>query len=547
MPKSDRNSELGPLIPGVLLTPINGARFSARRGPGRPGASRYTRRMSGKERRVPLYERLAQRYVDAIEAGTLRPGERLASVRAIRAQERFSTATVMQALARLESLGLVETRPRLGTFVRPHRTLPTPEPTRPKGGPCAVTHSALIAQVLTVVGDEGLVPLGVSGPSPSLLPADELARAASAVFRRAAGAALRYETPAGYGPLRRAVARRALTWGFAAKPDDVLITGGASEAIHLALSAVTRPGDAIAVESPAHYTTFQALEALDLKCVEIPCHPQTGLDLDALERILGLQRVAAVLAVPNFSNPLGSCMPEASKRRLVAMLGERDIPLVEDDVYGDVGFEGRPPAAKAFDTSGRVLLCGSFSKTLAPGWRVGYVLAGRYHERVLLRKFALNVATATGPQRAIARFLDSGAYDRHLRRLRSALAQSAAQMRNAIAWSFPPGTRVSRPMGGYTLWVELPETVDAFALYSEALQAGVSLVPGHLFALRDAFRSSIRLSYGHPWSDRLRAAVESVGRIASRMIAAAPAHESRTGEGLGAGPAHTSRRPTKNS
>jgi DNA-binding transcriptional MocR family regulator len=476
--------------------------------------------MGSGRRRTPLYEELARRYVQAIEAGTLQPGERLPSVRSLRTQGRVSTSTVMQALARLESLGLVEARPRLGVFVRPGRTLPAPEPTRPEATPCAVTHSALIAQVLALVGDERLVPLGVSGPSPSLLPIEELARSATAVFRHRAGAALRYETAAGFAPLRRAIAQRALTWGFAAKADDVLITAGASEAVFLALSAVTRPGDAVAIESPAHYTTFQALEALDLQGVEVPCHTESGLDLDALERILGSQRVAAVLAVPNFSNPLGSSMPEASKRRLVSMLGDRDIPLVEDDVYGDVGFATRPPAAKSFDERGQVLLCGSFSKTLAPGWRVGYILAGRYQERVLLRKFALNVATATGPQRAIARFLISGAYDRHLRRLRGALAAAASQMTRGISASFPVGTRVSRPTGGYTLWVELPKTVNAFALYLESMQAGISLVPGQLFGLRKDYSNFIRLSYGHTWSESLRTAVEAVGRIASRMAGA---------------------------
>jgi DNA-binding transcriptional MocR family regulator len=493
-----------------------------------PSATRYSSRMNRRQRRVPLYKELAQRYAKAIDSGTLRSGDRLPSVRALCVQERCSVSTVMQAVAQLEALGLVEARPRLGTFVRAHRTLPAPAPTRPKPSPRAVTHSALIAQVLTLVGDERLVPLGVSGPSPSLLPTEALSRAAAAAFRRGAGAALRYETPAGFAPLRRAVARRALTWGFVAKAEDVIITNGASEAIHLALSAVTRPGDAVAIESPAHYTTFQALEAFDLRAIEVPCHADIGMDLDALEEILRNQRVAAVLAVPNFSNPLGSCMPKRSKQRLVAMLDERGIPLVEDDVYGDVAFAGRPASAKAFDRNDRVLLCGSFSKTLAPGWRVGYILAGQHHGRVLMRKFALNVATATGPQRAIASFLDSGAYDRHLRRLRSALATSAAQMTSAISSSFPSGTRVSRPMGGYSLWVELPEAVDAFALYGDALQAGVSLVPGHLFGVHDAFSHCVRLSYGHAWSENLRAAVEAVGRIASRMAARPEVVKSRS-------------------
>lgn len=472
--------------------------------------------------RVPLFEQLAQRYAAAIQAGTLRPGDRLPSVRTLRAQENLSTSTVMQALARLETLGLVEARPRLGTFVRSRNATPPPAPTRPDERPRPVTHSGLIAQILAGVGDERLVPLGVSEPSPSLLPTAELARAASAVFQRTADAAIRYEAPSGYAPLRRAIARRALTWGFAASQEEVVVTCGASEAIHLALSAVTQLGDVVAIESPAYYTTFQVLEALGLKALEVPCHPETGLDLDALQRILGVQRIAAVLAVPNFSNPLGSCMPEASKHRLVQMLAEREIPLIEDDVYGDVGFSGRPVSAKAFDTAGRVILCGSFSKTLAPGWRVGYVLAGRHQERVLLRKFALNVATGTGPQRAISRFLESGAYDRHLRRLRQALAVASEEMRGAVSRCFPSGTRVSRPQGGYSLWIELPERLDASVLHTTALRAGVSVVPGSLFGLGSAYSHCLRLSFGLPWSERLGVAIETLGKIASRMLEARP-------------------------
>jgi DNA-binding transcriptional MocR family regulator len=483
-----------------------------------------------RDRGVPLYEDLAGRFARAIDAGALRPGDRLPSVRDLRAQERVSTATVMQALARLEWLGYVESRPRSGSFVRARRTCPPPAPTRPSAAARPVTVAGLVARVLAANRDERLTSLAIAGPSPALLPAAALARAASAVGRPGAGAGLAYELPPGCDALRRAVARRALTWGLAPSPDDVVITSGTSEAIHLALAAVARPGDAVAIESPAYYGTLPALEALGLRAIEIPCRADAGLDLDALEAILERQRVAAVVAVPNFSNPLGSLMPDAAKRRLVRMLAAREIPLVEDDIYGDLAFAGeRPPAAKAFDREGLVLTCGSFSKTLAPGWRVGFVLPGRFREAVLVRKFALNVATATGPQHAIARFLDSGAYDRHLRRLRAALAASAARMRDAVAASFPAGTRASRPLGGYALWVELPPQVAALDLHASALDAGVAVLPGPLFGPRGGFEHFVRLSFGMPWDDRVRAAVETVGRIATRMAdrAAAPARRAR--------------------
>jgi DNA-binding transcriptional MocR family regulator len=297
-----------------------------------------------------------------------------------------------------------------------------------------------------------------------------------------------------------------------------VVTAGASEALYLALSAVAKPGESVAIESPAYYGTLKALETLGLRAVEVPCRPETGLDLDALERILERQRVAAVLAVPNFSNPMGSLMPEAAKRRLVRMLAERRLPLVEDDIYGDLAFGGgRPPSAKAFDRDGLVLTCSSFSKTLAPGWRVGFILPGRYRDGVLLHKFALNLSTSSAPQRAVARFLDSGAYDRHVRRLRAVVAETAQQMRATVTATFPAGTRVSQPAGGLVLWVELPEAVDALELYDRALDAGVSIVPGHLFGPCGGYQHFIRLSCAHAWTDPVRHAVETVGRIASRM------------------------------
>ncbi len=467
---------------------------------------------------VPLYEDLARRFARAIEGGALRAGDRLPSVRALRTQERVSTATALQALARLESLGLAVSRPRSGYFVRQRRVLPAPAPTRPAPTPRPVTVTSLVGRVLATNEDERLVPLGPAVPALSLMPGAALGRALAAVSRPGLGGAIGYEPTSGFEGLRRDIARRALSWGFAADPDDIVVTAGASEAIYLALHAVTHAGDVVAIESPAYYGTLQALEALGLRAVEVPCRADSGMDLDALAEILGRQRVAAVLAVPNFSNPTGSLMPETAKRRLVRILAERDVPLVEDDIYGDLAFAGdRPPSAKAFDVDGRVLTCGSFSKTLAPGWRVGYVLPGRHRESVLLRKFSLNLATSAAPQRAVARFLETGGYDRHLRRLRAALRATAERMRAVVTATFPSGTRASRPQGGIVLWVELPRAVDALELYGRCLEAGVSVAPGPLFGPTGGYGHFVRLSFGQPWNDRLHQGVETVGRIASRM------------------------------
>lgn len=466
----------------------------------------------------PRYAEIARRYAKAIGEGTYAPGDRLPSIRLICRKEGVSAATAVQALAHLESLGAVEARPRSGFFVRPRALAPLPSPPRPAPGATAVTVSALVQEIYRAARDPRLVPLGAAIPSPDLLPARALARAMSAVARRARTGGVEYEMPPGLLELRRIVAQRAMGCGCALSPDDLVVTSGATEAIHLALLAVTSPGDTVAVETPAFYGTLQTIESLGLRVVEVPSLPGTGLDVCALERTLDRERVAAVVAVPNFSNPLGGLMTDDEKARLVRLLAARGVPLVEDDVYGDLAFEElRPKPAKAWDRDGLVILCGSFSKSLAPGFRVGFAAPGRFRDAFERLKFATNVATPTLTQRAIAHFLRTGSYDRHLRTLRSRLEDIVERTAAAVAEAFPAGTRVSRPRGGCYLWVELPAAVDALELHARALRAGVAVAPGQIFSATQAHRSCVRLSCGEPWSARTAAAVATVGRIATRL------------------------------
>ncbi|HZZ84250.1 MAG TPA: PLP-dependent aminotransferase family protein [Anaeromyxobacteraceae bacterium] len=472
---------------------------------------------------IPRYQVIARRFAQAIEDGTLAPGERLPSVRRLRTDEGASASTVLQALAQLESSGLVEARPRSGFFVRARSSLPVPRPSAPPEE-CASPldgMSALVADLYHSAGDPSLVHLGTATPAPDLLPTAALTRALAAASRRAVAGGVELAYPPGLRALRRLVAQRAVAAGCSLGEDDLLVTAGATEAIQLALLAVTNRGDTVAVESPCYYGTLLVLEALGLRVLEVPCHPETGMDVDELSRRLDLHRVAAVLAVPTFSNPLGSCMPDAAKERLVRLLSAREIPLIEDDVYGDLAFApARPKPAKAFDQDGTVLYCGSFSKTLAPGFRIGWVAGGRWRERVEVLKFATSIATATPAQQALVQFLADGGYDRHLRTLRARLEQNVARVGAAVAASFPAGTRVSRPRGGCFLWVELPPEVDALALHARAHESGVAIAPGHVFSAGHVHASCIRFSCGEPWSGRVEGAVRLVGRIAGRLAGA---------------------------
>jgi DNA-binding transcriptional MocR family regulator len=470
-----------------------------------------------------LYKQVALRISELIEHGTLRPGERVPSVRKYSVQQNVSIATVMQAYRLLEDRGMIEARPQSGYYVRAQRWAPPPEPAMSRPAPRAVSVcvSDLVLQMVKAGRDPKLVRLGATLPSPELYPVVELNRAMASAGRRAPVAANSYDAPPGNHALRVQVARRALEAGCTLAPDDILTTVGATEALNLALRAVAKPGDVIAIESPAFFGILQIIESLGMRVCEIPTYPREGICLDELEERLEPCGVKACLFTLNFSNPLGSCMPDEKKKRLVRLLAQREIPLIEDDIYGNLTFEAtRPKVAKAFDEDGWVLLCDSFTKTLSPGFRVGYVAPGRFRERVEFLKFVNTGATPSLPQMAIAEFLQTGGYDHHLRKIRRYYAGNVQRMRDTVSRYFPPGTKMTRPAGGMCLWVELPGPVDSLELFHEAMAARISIAPGPLFSAKQKFQNFIRLNCGNPWSDAIEGAIRKLGELIARQQAA---------------------------
>jgi DNA-binding transcriptional MocR family regulator len=296
--------------------------------------------------------------------------------------------------------------------------------------------------------------------------------------------------------------------------EELLITNGALEALNLCLQAVTEPGDLVAIEAPAFYACLQVLERLKLKAVEIPVHPRDGMDLGVLAQTLDKHPVKAVWCMTTFHNPVGASMPEDNKRQLVQLLRRHQVPLIEDDVYAELYYaQQAPKPAKAFDTEGLVMHCGSFSKSLAPGYRVGWVAAGRFARKIERLKLMTSLCASMPAQAAIADYLQHGGYDRHLRKLRYALEGQQASMLAAIDRHFPAQTRVSQPAGGYFLWLELPEQVDSLKLFQIALAQGISIAPGPIFSPTRRFGNCIRLNYGSPWTDSAEGAMRTLGRI----------------------------------
>ena len=469
--------------------------------------------------RMPRYEQLAASLVRQIALGVYQPGRRLPSVRQASKEHGLSVTTVLQAYSLLESQGWVEARPQSGYYVslRPSPAAPEPAVSAPAVEPKQVRIDELTLRVIHDAALSGVVQFGAALPNPDLLPTQKLYRLLAAAARTRDVRLNTTGVPEGIEELRVAVAQRALRAGAELDPGEVLITNGAMEALSLALRAVCQPGDLVAVESPTFFGILHALDVLDLRVLEIPTHHQTGISLDALRFALEHHPVRALVLMPNFSNPLGSLMPDENKRKLIDLVREFDLPLIEDDIYGELHFdEARPRVARSFDTQGQVLLCSSFSKDISPSFRLGWLAPGRYFERVRRAKMALNTGTAILPQMAVAAFLSGGGYDHHLRRLRREYAQRVALMAQSVLKHFPEGTRVTSPRGGYILWVQLPETVDSLALYGPALASGIGIAPGYMFSATSKYRNYIRLNAAY-WSYSALGALERLAALVKQV------------------------------
>ncbi|WP_094779483.1 PLP-dependent aminotransferase family protein [Paraburkholderia ribeironis] len=477
--------------------------------------------------RQPLYRQLADQYRRAIGNGVLRPGDRMPSMRAFMQRHGVSLATATESYRELERAALIDARPRTGYFVRVPPTAGLPcaaEPDLamlPRAAQFVGIHSAISAIVSTFQRHPHALNLGGATASPALYPTEALQKAALRALRRRPTLLTASGHDQGDPALRTIIARRALEAGIQLGAEDIIMTHGGIEAVNLALRAVTQPGDTVAVESPCFFGLLQALESLGLRALEIPTSPSTGLSIEALAFALHTQPdIKAVVVVPNLQNPLGSVMPDAHKASLVELCTHAGIALIEDDPYRELADAAQPPRSlKAWDTDGSVIHCTSFNKTLAPGMRVGWINGGRWHPRIGMLKFAQSRHNEQLSQVVLAGFLETSAYERHLRRLRENLRLQRERMAAAVAASFPDGTRFTPPRGGMFFWIELPREVSSPAFFDAALADGIRIMPGTVFSNAGRFDHFIRLSCPSTDLDLADEAVRRLGRLASRMAA----------------------------
>lgn len=488
------------------------------------------------------YEKLADDLTGMMTSGLIKAGERLPSVRQACTTFQVSPATVFKAYYLLESKGLIRAKEKSGYYVlaQDHPAASTVLPYSASSAQLSdVSVSDLVFSLLDSVRDREMIAFGSAFPNPQLFPIQRLARSAATAIRLMDGQALVADMPLGMLELRRQIAQRYALSEVTLSADDIMITTGAMEALNLCLQAVTQAGDYVAIESPTFYASLQVLERLQLKAVEIPVIPDQGMDLAVLEEALTQYPIKACWCMPNFQNPTGASLSDEKKKALVELLTAHQVPLIEDDVYRELYFGDVPPKpAKAYDTDGWVMHCSSFSKCLAPGYRVGWVSAGRFSEQVKRLKLMTTISASIPAQAILVDYLQHGGYDRHLRLLRQHLRQQHEQLRQAVIRYFPANTQIAQPEGGYFLWLALsPQQIppiNTLDLFKHALQHGISIAPGAMFSATQGMQHCLRLNFGTPWSDHLENAVKQLAQILKEIDSASsvlkPPHSSHASQ-----------------
>ena len=474
-----------------------------------------------KQKPTYLYRQVIDLITENMEAGTLLPGDRLPSLRKMSQTAGVSIPTVRQAYVELERRRRVESRPQSGFYVRHRAANDIVLPTRTvAASPAPLRCRPLMERVYDGINSPKLVPLGIANPSMAKPAAKTLHRTMKRIMARAEERSLGYASTLGEPSLRRQIAYHYLdTVGAQIEPDEICITNGGQEALLLALSAVATKGDVIAVETPTYHGMLELIDSLGMLAIEVETCPEEGVTLSELERTLEKHPVTACMFSTTLGNPLGVTMPDCDRERLVRLLEKYDVPLIEDDVYGDLRFDGhRPVPAQFLGSKARIITCGSFSKTAASGYRIGWVASHRYIDELARLKRAFSCSSGLLQQLTLAEFLASGDYSRHLKTLTPVLKRNSERMQALVAEYFPVETRTSRPVGGSVLWLELPAGIDAEQLFDDAIGAGISIAPGHIFSPCACYTNFVRLGFGHPWTTETEDAIRWLGQRVHQLL-----------------------------
>ncbi|MES2656912.1 MAG: PLP-dependent aminotransferase family protein [Bacteroidota bacterium] len=466
----------------------------------------------------PLYQQISQTIEHHIKTEVLKTGDKLPSLRSICHEYGVSMSTALQSYFLLESKSLIESRPQSGYYVSYAYKHALSAPTT--SSPVLTYGMEEIENIIATVSDNAAkskILFSMGTPALELLPVAKLNKAMLHAMRHLPDSGVFYSHQ-GNTKLKQQIAKRAMIWGGKLNEHDITTTSGCMDALAFCLIALTTKGDTIVVESPIFFGILQLAKSLGLNIIELPTNAVTGVEIDALKKVLEKKKIKLCLLVSNFSNPVGSCMPTEHKKEVVKLMEKHNVPLIEDDLYGDIYFGNqRPSTCKAFDESGIVLWCGSFSKTLASGYRVGWVAPGKFKEKLDRTKRYHSVSTNTLAHEAIAHFMENDRYDAHLRKLSQTLYSNLQHYLRCIAEYFPAGTRVSKPDGGFILWVELNKNQSSLKLYDQAIQHKINISPGSMYTLQQQYDNCFRLNFGLKWNDKVEAALKLLGKLAHQQ------------------------------
>ena len=460
------------------------------------------------------YEHVVSKIEESIKILNLKPGDKIASVRTVSRELHVSLNTVFQAYAILEAKGLIFSKPKSGYILNiPPGTLSVPTQKKIETLPTNVEITTIAVAMMKNAKENGIINFSILAPVNEYLPIAKLNKYVATALNESMNDNYQYPLVDGHPRLLKQISRRTFDWQKSVDPGNILVTNGCMEAINLCLDVLTKPGDIVAVESPTHHGILQSLEQRGLKALEIGVDPETGLRLDDLAKALNNYPITACIFMPSCHHPTGIAMPEANKIKLVNLLGERNIPLIEDDALGELNYAGLNRPAKAYDRHDNVLYCSSFSKTLAPGFRIGWVSAGKYHKEIEKLKYGSNISTNGIFQDAVGRYLESGEYDKHLRKMRLSIQAQMLKYVAAISNYFPDDTRLFLPQGGLSFWVELPPGTDAFSLQKKALNKGIGICPGHIFSTSKNYHHYIRLNFCPLWNNKVEQGIKEIAKM----------------------------------